>query len=202
MVNRRGFTLIEVVISLTLLTVVLGAVYSSFFTVQRAIERFDNVSLKYHEARSSLDIIRREIEGALLEKNDNSDKTENRTFFKIIDKDNFGKSTSILNFTAFSFKSITANSISYFVRESNGRLDLFKTPSSATIATRGNTIDVMEGIEGFSVEMLFNNKWVKTWDSSDTEELPETVRVSLEFDDNGKIVKLTEYASPMIGRRL
>jgi prepilin-type N-terminal cleavage/methylation domain-containing protein len=46
-----GFTLIEVLVSLALLTIVLGAIYSSFFSVQNALERFDSVSLKYHEAR-------------------------------------------------------------------------------------------------------------------------------------------------------
>ncbi len=202
MIKKNGFTLIEVLISLTLLSVVLGAVYSSFFTVQRAIERFDNVSIKYHEARSALDIMRREIEGALLKDENNDDNAKNRTFFRIIDKDLFGKNTSIMNFTAFSFKGFSSNSISYFTRNNNGRLDLFKTESPAAIDAPGYTIDVMEGIEGFSVETLFNNKWVKTWDTEDTDKLPDRVKVSIEFDDNGKIVKLTEYAKPMIGRML
>ncbi len=201
MIKKNGFTLIEVLISLTLLSVVLGAVYGSFFTVQRAVSRFDDVSLKYHEARSALDIIRREIEGSFFDENSNGN-TKNRTFFKIIDKDNFGKSTSIMNFTAYSFKGFSSNSISYFVRENNGRLDLFKTASPAAIDIPGYTIDVMEGIESFSVETLFNNKWVKTWDSTDIEKRPDTVKVSIEFNDNGKIIKLTEYARPMSGRRL
>ncbi|MBI4839084.1 MAG: prepilin-type N-terminal cleavage/methylation domain-containing protein [Nitrospirae bacterium] len=59
--RRAGFTLIEVLLSLVLLTVMLGAVYGSFFSVQKALERFNGVSLKYQEARTALDIMRREI---------------------------------------------------------------------------------------------------------------------------------------------
>ena len=62
----NGFTLLEVLLSLTLLTIILGAAYSSFFTIQRAIERFTDVSLKYQDARTALDLMQREIEGALL----------------------------------------------------------------------------------------------------------------------------------------
>ncbi len=60
----------------------------------------------------------------------------------------------------------------------------------------------MENINGFSVEVLFNKEWVRTWDASQTNKLPESVRVSIVFDDNGREVRLTEYASPRIGRKL
>ena len=64
------------------------------------------------------------------------------------------------------------------------------------------SVEAVEGIEGFTVETLFNNKWVRTWDTADTDKLPDIVRVSIEFDDNGKTVKLTEYARPKIGKQL
>ena len=82
--SRGGFTLIEVLLSISLLVIVLGVVYSSFFTVHRAIERFEGVSLKYHEVRTVLDIMRREIEGAFLE---TSDAGRNQTGLVIEDRD-------------------------------------------------------------------------------------------------------------------
>ncbi|MDZ4383099.1 MAG: prepilin-type N-terminal cleavage/methylation domain-containing protein [Thermodesulfovibrionia bacterium] len=113
----NGFTLLEVLLSLTLLTIILGAAYSSFFTIQRAIERFTDVSLKYQDARTALDLMQREIEGALLKNpmssvRDNNDKTT----FIIEDRDIFGKTTSRLHLTAFSFKGSGINTISYFVQ--------------------------------------------------------------------------------------
>ena len=64
------------------------------------------------------------------------------------------------------------------------------------------TTDMIEGIESFTVETLYNNKWVSTWDTDSTGALPEVVRVGIEFDDNGTMVKLTEYARLRIGKQL
>src|SRR4030067_2763229 len=120
--KSNGFTLIEILISLTLLTIVLGAVYSSFFSVHSVLERFDNVSLKYHEARTALDIMRREIESSLP---DNSSK--GGTAFTIKDRDVLGKNTSSLELTPFSFKGSGLNAVSYYVEEKDGKLHLLIT---------------------------------------------------------------------------
>lgn len=200
--NDSGFTLIEVLISLTLLTIILGTVYGSFFSVQRAVERFDNVSLKYHEARTALDIMRREIEGAIVKNPRSEDEKKIKAEFVVKDRDVFGKNTSSLNLTSFSFKGSNLNAVSYFVKGNKGKLDLLKTEGPAAFPSRKYKVEIIEGIESFTIETLFNNKWVKTWDTANTGLLPETVRISIEFDDNGKLVKLTEYAKPKIETRL
>ena len=201
-----GFTLIEVLISLTLLTIVLGAIYSSFFMVQRALERFDNVSLKYHEARTALDIIRREIESAYIKIPQHKDITRNKTLFLIKDRDIFGKSASTLYFTSFPYRDKNLHVLSYFVEESDNKLKLLKMDAPAvTLSTLFSNLykaELMDSIEGFSVETLFNNEWVRTWDASQTNKMPDSIRVSIVFDDNGKKVTLTEYAKPRIGKSL
>jgi general secretion pathway protein J len=203
MEDRKGFTLIEILISLTLLTIVLGAVYSTFFSVQRALERFDNISLKYHETRTALDIMRREIEAAIV-KNPRADEKSKqiKAGFVIKDRDVFGKTTSSLDLTAFSFKGSNLNTVSYYVTEKDGRLDLLKSERPAAVPSKEYKADIVGGIESFTVETMFNQKWVRTWDTEETGRLPEIVRISIEFDDNGKLVKLTEYARPKIGTQL
>ena len=193
--RRGGFTLIEVLVSLTLLTVVLGAVYSSFFSVQRAVERFDNVSLRYHEARTTLDIIRREIEAAIL-KNPKQEDVIDRASFEVLDRDIYGKTVSSMDFTAFSFRGIGMSTVSYYVQENNKVLTLMKNEKPPIIKSEGYAVDLIEGIESFTVEVLFNNKWVKTWNAADTRKLPEAVKVTIEFEDNGRFITLSEYASP------
>ncbi len=200
--GQSAFTLIEVLISLTLLTIVLGAIYSSFFSVQRALERFDSISLKYHEARTSLDIMRREIESALIKNPSIEDEEKAKAGFIIKDRDIFGKNTSSLDLTAFSFRGNGLNSISYYVTENDGELTLMKREAPGVTGPKEFTVDIIENIKSFTVETLFNNKWVKTWDAAETGKLPEVVRVSIEFDDNGKTVKLAEYAKPRIGTEL
>jgi general secretion pathway protein J len=205
---ESGFTLIEVLISLTLLTIVLGAVYSSFFSVQRALERFDTVSLKYRETRSALDMMRREIESALIKNPPLSDKEGDdsnikaKAVFIMKDRDVFGKTTSFLHLTAFSFKGSNLNRVSYFVKETDGMLNLLKSEAPAALPSKEYEMEIIERIESFTVETRYNKKWVKTWNSEETNMLPETVRVTIEFDDNGKLVKMTEYAKPRIGTQL
>lgn len=200
--NNMGFTLIEVLISLTLLTIVLGAVYTSFFSVQRALERFDNISLKYHETRTALDLMRREIESALLWNPDTDEEEHLKLGFMIMDRDVFGKNTSLLSLAAFSFKRSNLNSVSYFVKEKDGLLNLLKSEAPAAAPSKKYEIEIIEDIEGFTVETLFNQKWVRTWDTENNGKLPDIVRISIEFNDNGKIVKLTEYARPRIDTRI
>ena len=193
--KRGGFTLIEVLVSLTLLTIVLGAVYSSFFSVQRALERFDDVSLRYHEARTTLDIIRREIEAAIL-KNPKQEDVIDRASFEVLDRDMYGKTVSSMDLTAFSFRGIGMSAVSYFVQENNKVLTLMKNEKPPIIKSEGYAVDLIEGIESFTVEVLFNNKWVKTWNAADTRKLPEAVKVTIEFEDNGRFITLSEYARP------
>jgi general secretion pathway protein J len=195
--KRHGFTLIEVLVSLVLLTIVLGAVYGSFFSVQRAVERFDNVSLRYHEARTTLDIIRREIEAAIL-KNPKQQEITDKANFEVKDRDIFGKTVSSIDMTAFSFRGTGISEVSYFVKENNEELVLMKKEKPPFTRSEGNTVDLMDDIESFEVEVLFNDKWVKTWNAADTRKLPEAVKVTIEFEDNGQIVKLSEYARPKI----
>ena len=205
--NSKGFTLIEVLISISLLAIILGVVYSSFFTVNRAIERFDGVSLKYHEVRTALDIMRREIEGSFLE---TSDSGIGQTGLVIEDRDIYGKTASRLYLTAFSFKSSGLTAVSYYVDEKDGKLILIRdekptlllATGATGLSSGGYTLEMIEGIESFTVETLFNNKWVRTWDTKQTESLPEVVRLSIEFDDKGKKVILREYARPKVGDQL
>ncbi|MBI4699057.1 MAG: prepilin-type N-terminal cleavage/methylation domain-containing protein [Nitrospirae bacterium] len=207
-----GFTLLEVLISLTLLSIILGAVYSSFFTVSRAIERFNGVSMKYHEARTALDIMRREVEAAILRQAQATNRDEKiiGTKFVIEDKDYFGKQASRLDLTAFSSKGMGLNTVSYYIEEKDGILTLLKRefsglqPDSEETKEEnpGYVSEVIDKIEGFSVDTLFNDQWVKTWDTKTTGHMPEIVRLSIEFNDNRKKVKLTEYARPMVGKQL
>lgn len=200
--NSSAFTLIEVLIALALLTIIMGAVYTSFFSIHRALERFDTVSLKYHEARTALDIMRREIEGAIVKNPRSEDENKIKAGFVIKDRDILGIRASSLELTSYSFRGSSLISVSYFVIMKDGTLSLMKQESPPGFQEKGYVLDFMEDISGFTVETIFNNTWVKTWDTATTGKLPEIVRLSIEFDDNGKVVTLSEYAKPKVGIKL
>jgi len=200
--SHSAFTLIEVLISLALLTIVLGAVYTSFFSVNRALDRFEKISMKFHEARTALDMMRREIEGAFVKNPKGEYENRITAGFVIKDRDILGISASSLEMTSYSFRGNSVVAVAYFAGMKDGTLSLIKRESPAASQEEGYAVDVMEDIKGFTVETMFNNAWVKTWDTATTGKLPEIVRVSIEFDDNGKTVTLSEYAKPRKGTKL
>lgn len=198
--GKEGFTIIELLVSLAILVIILGSVYATFFSVQRALDRFDNISMKYHEARTALDIMRREIESSFIDPKDSGQgggKTGTMAQFSLKDKDIFGKDASDLNLTSFSLTG-TALNISYHVEEDAGSLKLIKQESPAFQLSKGYSLEMMNGIESFTVEALFQKKWVKVWDAEETEKLPDMLKITIAFDDNGKTVSLSEYARPVI----
>ena len=146
--------------------------------------------------------MRREIEGSLLKNPREEDETKAKASFIIKDRDVFGKSTSSIDFMAFSFKGSRLNAVSYYVKEKEKILNLHKTEKPSTLKSEGYSVEVIEGIESFTVETLFNNKWVRTWDTANTDKLPDEVKISIEFNDNGKVVSLSEYARPRVGKKL
>jgi len=191
--SYNGFTLIEVLISLTLLTIILGAIYSSFFVVNRAFDRFDSVSTKYHKARMALDIMRREVEASIF-------KNEKWTSFVIKDRDRFGRTISEIDFASISLSNNMPVRIVYLVDENEGVLRLLKRETPMMQTSDGFTVELIEDIRGFTVETLFGDKWVKTWDTEITNKLPDVLRITIEFSDGGKEVSLTEYARLMTGK--
>ncbi len=198
--ETSGFTIIEMLVSISILVIILGSVYATFFTVNRAAERFDSVSLKYQETRTVLDIIRREIESSKFEGNFSKEATFTPFSFK--DKDIFGKTASELTLTSFSFRGSGLNLISYFVKEEDGVLKLFKQESPALQESDGYSLEMINGIESFTVETLHEKNWVKVWDAQEAKKLPDMMRVTIEFDANGKTVSLREYAKPVVGFQL
>src|SRR4030066_123364 len=85
-----GFTLIEVLIAVAILSIVLAAIYSTFFLSHRAIEGMDESMLKLQESRKAIDILRCELDSSYYE------GKEVKTFFKIQDRDVYGKQASQL----------------------------------------------------------------------------------------------------------
>jgi hypothetical protein len=63
-------------------------------------------------------------------------------------------------------------------------------------------VDIIEDLEGFSVEAKYNDAWVKTWDTDVNREKPEEIRIGLTMMIKGKKVTLSDVAKPRIGRTI
>ncbi|MCI0468885.1 MAG: prepilin-type N-terminal cleavage/methylation domain-containing protein [Nitrospirae bacterium] len=197
--SRRGFTLIEVLIAISIVTLMLIALYGSFFLSRRAIEAVDDSLIRLQEIRMTLDIVRRETESALYE------KQTPYSNIKIKDRDEYGRQTSELSLTTFSPLCRGLCSVSYYMKRKNGKFILMKDIRSAyqdKETDKKNESELIEDIETFTVEARDGKKWLRTWDSREAGKTPDEIRVAIAVNINGRIIDIYEQAAPKIGRRI
>jgi len=175
-----GFTLLEVLVAVSIFSVLIAALYSTFFLSHRAVDAVDDSLLRLQEARAVVDLLKREIESAYYDSGKTSNNTQ-YTVFKVEDRDFYGKQASQLLFTSFSPLLPGLAKITYTVTEDDGKLTLKKKIISAfSQKDETKSIDLMEEIESFTLEVNVAGLWVKTWDSALTKNtLPDAVRISL-----------------------
>ena len=196
--NRRrfsdnGFTLIEILISVAILSIVLAALYSTFFLAHKAIDGMDESMVKLQEARRALDILKCELDSSYVS------RTDKNTFFKMSDRDIFGKGASQLEFTTFSTLRPGLSKISYYIEENDGKMNLLKKVESPYAAGETKGFAIIEDLSGFTVEAQYNDTWVRTWDTEiNGSRLPE-IRISFSMTINGRLVTLSDVSTPKIG---
>ena len=122
--QSHGFTLIEILVAVAILSVLLAAIYSTFFLSYKAIEGMDESMVKLQEARRALDILKRELDSTFYAVGDQN------TFFRIVDRDVYGKQATRLEFTAFSPQRPGVSMVTYFIEDKEGKLILFKKVES------------------------------------------------------------------------
>jgi general secretion pathway protein J len=170
----KGFTLIEVLVSIAIIAMVLIALYSTFILANRALFNVDQSRVKLQESRAFVDTLKREIESAFYSK-DNS-----YCVFKIDDRDFYGRQASSLTVTSSSPLIKGLANINYAVEERNGILVITKSMVSAlSQSAENNRMDLLEDIETFTLQAKYQNAWVKTWDSSLSKIAPEEVKIIL-----------------------
>ena len=203
--SGKGFTLLEVLIAIGIFSLVLVALYSTFFLSHRALNVADDSLLKLQEARFFLDTLKREIESAVY----SEDKPY--TVFKIDDRDYYGRQASQIIVTSLSPLIKGLAKITYTVEERDGRLIIRKSMITAfTPVPEDKGIDLLEDIASFTLEVKIDDRLVKTWDSGLAKSLPEEVRITLAVfirdkeraGNSGIPFSLSEIARPRIGRTI
>jgi general secretion pathway protein J len=192
--DEKGFTLLELLIAMVLFSIILAAIYGSFFLSHRAMTGLDESLLKLQECRTAIDVMTREGE-SILYKSANAS-----SLVKVEDKDFYGKQASRLTFTAFSPLSSGIELISYYVEEKDGVLTLFKkmdNPYKPDNTAKGE--ELVEGVDSFAVEVNDGTKWVKTWDTSETKQAPAEIRITITAKIKDRPVSFFDTVRPKIG---
>lgn len=193
--GRRGITLIEVMVALGVLALIAALVYGAFEAMSRTRAGIDGASERYHQGRTAISRISREIQASFLSLHrpmQNPGLQVSQTIFR---GQNGGVGDRV-DFTSFSHRRLgfgahesDQNELSYFVArgKTGDTLDLARRESKIIDMepTTGGVVQIMaENIALFELSYLdgATGDWKDTWDTTQVENferLPRQVRVEL-----------------------
>ena len=194
--RRRGFTLIEVIISIAILAAITSLLFGAFSALKRSKDGLSRVQDRQREARLAMARITRELQSAYLSAHIplNQALQVQKTIFK----SERGTPADRLDFTAFANRRLDKNShvsdqceLSYFGMpnpDGSGTTDLVRRIDTELDLdpTRGGKIEVLAtDIDLFDLQYLDaqTGQWQESWDTTQTtgqpDRLPLQVRVIL-----------------------
>lgn len=212
----RGFTLLEVLVSIGIVSLISTLIYGAFYGMSRSAQSAEHINDRYHQGRTAIERMARELSSAFISAHERFTGLQQvrTTAFVGVDE----RPAARVDFTSFSHRRLRRdahesdqNELSYFgaVDRSTGNLDLVRRESRYIDhePTRGGVVQVMvENIESLQISYLdpISNEWVERWDSTQPAaqigRLPSQVWIRLWIADGpgGTPVKFeTKAAIPM-----
>ena len=207
--KRRGFTLLEVLIAVAIMTMISTLIFTAFSSLKRSKEGIRRVSDRYREGRMALARISRELESAYISKHlpINLNIAASKTQF-IGER---GAPSDRVDFNAFVNRRMDRDiaesdqaEVSYFGMESpneDGVFDLVRriNPKLDLEPALGGVGQVLaRDIDLFQLRYLdpLTGEWVEEWNSTEAlgqlDRLPFQVHVTLILNGGGR---LTEESS-------
>ena len=194
--SRRGFTLIEVLISIAILAAITSLLFGAFSAMKRSKDGLTRVQDRQREGRLAMARMTRELQSAYLSAHIplNQALLVQKTIFK----SERGTPADRLDFTAFANRRLDKNShvsdqceLSYFGSpnpDGSGTTDLVRRIDTEIDLepTRGGKVEVLAtDIDLFDLQYLDaqSGQWQESWDTTQTtgqpDRLPLQVRIIL-----------------------
>jgi len=199
--KNQGFTLIEVMIAISMLAMVSTLVYGSFSRTFEAREFVTKAQERYHGVRVAMERMGREISMAFIyDCRELETTTGERTFWTTFKVQRSGK-VNEMTFTSFSHLRLTRdanesdqNELTYFGQsdpDDSSKTDLIrreKTIIDGRPGEGGVELILCHDIESLRFELwdAEDQDWVEEWDCTQTErlnQLPRLVRITLTVTD-------------------
>jgi general secretion pathway protein J len=194
--RRRGFTLIEVIISIAILTAITSLLFGAFSALKRSKDGLSRVQDRQREGRLAMARITRELQSAYL----SAHMPLNQALLvqKTVFKSERGTPADRVDFTAFANRRLDKNShvsdqceLSYFGSpnpDGSGTTDLVRRIDTELDLepTKGGKVEVLAtDIDLFDLQYLDaqTGQWQESWDTTQTtgqaDRLPLQVRIIL-----------------------
>jgi general secretion pathway protein J len=213
--NRRtrrslGLTLIEVMISMAVMSMIVMSVWSSFRGTLDGMKLTEDVQLRYSIVRNGLVRMQSELEMSYLSFNRPLDDVRHYTLFDVADS---GKRDD-LTFSSFAHLRVRKDAnesdqtvLQYFVEkdpEDSTRTHLYRRETRRLTGDRADQFDeyfpayvLIEDVEEFNVESWderqreWLDEWRTTKNDMQPDRLPTRVRITLVVRDDEELVKFT-----------
>ncbi len=197
--TRGGFTLLEVIVAIAILSLIAVMVYSSFFSMARSKRNLQEVASRYQQGRSALDRMSRELSAAFVSAHRPFTQVQPVRETAFIGSDE--RPTDRIDFTSFSYRRLKRDAhesdqaeIGYFGStdpENRDKVDLVRRVSKYIDddPTRGGIIQVLaEDVASLEISYLdpLTGEWTDSWDSTQPAgqlgRLPSQVWITLELN--------------------
>ena len=222
MKRLRGMTLIEVMISLAVLSMIVVSVWSSFQGTIKGIELTEESQKRYSIVRNGLARVTSELSMAYLSFNRPLDDQNHYTLFE--GRDSFD--TDSLTFSAFAHLRIRKDAnesdqsvIQYFVdkdADDGSRTHLYRRETRRLTGDQPERLEeffpayvVIEDVVSFDVKYWDNRQfeWIDEWRTMATDmqpdRIPERIKITVGVvDQHGETVMFTAQAVPMMQERI
>ncbi len=212
MLSRGCFSLMEIMIAVTILGMVSTLIYSSFARSLEIPQYLRNIQERYHKVRIAMDRMTSEIAMAYLSKHVDPNTDESpRYIFRLENKDPGDR----LDFTAFAHTKLYADvdesdqcEIGFFLEEDPEKKDVLNLMRreqkriDEEPGWGGKKMILADDVEDFEVQIWDEGEkeWVEEWDTSQIEQfekIPRIVQIELTIlDENGK--EITFYTKTQI----
>jgi general secretion pathway protein J len=219
--HSLGMTLIEIMISLAVLSMIVMSVWSSFRGTLDGMAATEQVQLRYAIVRNGLVRIQSELEMSYLSFNRPLDDVRHYTLFDVGDN---GRRDD-LTFSTFAHLRVRKDSnesdqtvLQYFIEkdpEDSSRTHLYRRESRRLTGDRADQLDeyfpayvLVEDVEEFNVECWDERQreWLKAWRTTKNDmqpdRLPQRVRITLKVKDGDDLVPFTVQAVPPMQEKI
>jgi general secretion pathway protein J len=198
----RGFTLLELLIVVAIMSTLLVALYGTLFPVLGSQKKIERELERMSEIKRFFDIFSMEVRSSFFKEGNPA------TVFLGERLDSGGRPISSITFTTFTYPMIRNGHptgdlmvVRYFVEDTlEGGLALYKKTWNPYIgeANERFKVEVIEDIEGFEVSYLNGKEWSKAWDSELDKRPPDAVKVVLAFRDMGDVKEFSAISRTLI----